>query len=122
MWEYRAALVRVHDADSAVLLLDTGMGGRQEEEVRLLGVSAPELSQPGGQESKAFTVAWFAGLTVLRWPLLVTTVPNSSREPAERRSFVRYLATVADLAVPYRVLNDALAEYLAGHPEWGSGA
>lgn len=121
MWQYRAALLRVVDGDSMVLTIDLGMSVRAEEEVRLLNVSAPERYQPGGVECRDFAIAWFAQLPVRRWPVLVETVPNTSLEPLERRTFVRYLATVRDLADPERCLNADLAEYLKQHPEWGSG-
>ena len=122
MFDYRAALVRVVDGDSCVLELDTGFGGRQEEEVRLLKVSAPEHYQPGGIESRDFTTAWFGQCsTSRRWPLHVVTVPNTTLEPNERRTFIRYLATVSDIVAPSRVLNVELATFLSQHPEWGSG-
>ena len=105
-----------------VLTIDLGLSVRAEEEIRLLGVSAPERYQPGGIESRDFAAAWFAQCSPpRRWPLLVSTVPNTSMEPLERRTFVRYLATVADITQPTRVLNADLAEYLRQHPEWGSG-
>lgn len=109
------------DGDSAVLLIDVGMGARVEEEVRLLGVSAPEHNQPGGLECRDFLAAWFKGLPQRRWPALVRTIPNNTLEPNERRSFVRYLATVSDITEPSRVLNIDLATYLSQHPEWGHG-
>lgn len=121
VWEYRARLVRVVDGDSLVAELDLGCSVRAEEEIRLLNVSAPERYQPGGLECRDFAAAWFAQLPARRWPVLVETVPNTSIEPLERRTFVRYLATVRDLVNPARVLNADLAEYLKQHPEWGSG-
>lgn len=121
MFDYRARLVRVVDADTIVLELDCGFGGRQEEQIRLLDVSAPELRDPGGAESHAFTVQWLSRLSARRWPLWVDTEPSVSVEPVERRSFVRYLATVRDYTDPEHSLNEALAGFLAEHPEWGSG-
>jgi endonuclease YncB( thermonuclease family) len=121
IFDYRAALVRVVDGDSLVILLDVGMGARVEEEIRLLNVSAPERSQAGGLECRDFVVAWCAQLPARRWPLHVTTVPNTSLEPLERRTFVRYLATVRSFTDRSQSLNEALAEYLKQHPEWGSG-
>lgn len=121
MWEYRAALIRVIDADTITVLADTGFGGRQQEDVRLLDVSAPELNQPGGPEAKAFVADWMSQLTPLRWPLLIRTDPNTAAEPTERRSFVRYLATVWDLTHQSRCLNVDLRLFLAQHPEWGTG-
>ena len=121
MWSYRAALVRTVDGDSMVLTIDLGLSVRAEEEIRLLGVSAPERYQPGGIECRDYATAWFAQTSGRRWPLYVETVPNSSLEPLERRTFVRYLATVWDFADRSRCLNADLAEYLKQHPEWGSG-
>lgn len=122
MFDYRARLVRVVDADSIVAELDTGFGGRQEEEIRLLKVSAPEHYQPGGLESRDFTAAWFRQCSATRrWPLHVITVPNTTLEPLERRTFVRYLGTISDITDTSRVLNADLALFLSQHPEWGSG-
>lgn len=102
--------------------MDTGFGGRQQEEIRLLNVSAPERYQPGGLESRDFTAAWFGQCSpTRRWPLHVITIPNTTLEPLEKRSFVRYLATVSDIVAPSRVLNAELSLYLSQHPEWGHG-
>jgi endonuclease YncB( thermonuclease family) len=122
MWDYRAQLIRIDDADTIVILADQGFSGRQEEAIRLADVSAPELRDPGGAESKAFTQAWAGQLPLLRWPLYVMTQPNTNPEPSERRSFVRYIGTVYDYADRSRCLNDDLAAFLAQHPEWGSGS
>jgi len=113
--------VRIVDGDSIIVECDTGFGGRQEEEIRLLKVSAPEHNQPGGLECRDFLVAWFKQVAVRRWPLHVVTVPNLTLEPSERRTFIRYLATVSDIAASGRVLNVDLAGFLAQHPEWGHG-
>lgn len=122
IFDYRASLVRVVDGDSAILCFDTGFGGRQEEEVRLLKVSAPEHYQPGGIESRDFATAWFKQCSsTRRWPLHVVSVPNTTLEPNERRTFIRYLATVADIVAPSRVLNVELGTFLTQHPEWGHG-
>ena len=121
MWDYRAQLLRIDDGDTIVILADQGFSGRQEEAIRLAGVSAPELRDPRGAESKAFTQAWAGQLMLMRWPLYVVTQPNTNPEPTERRSFVRYIGTVFDYADRARCLNEDLAAFLAQHPEWGSG-
>lgn len=122
MFDYRARLVRVVDGDSIVAELDTGFGGRQQEEIRLLSVSAPERLQPGGLESRDFAAAWFKQCSpTRRWPLHVISVPNTTLEPLEKRSFVRYLATVRDITDETRILNVALGLFLGQHPEWGHG-
>jgi hypothetical protein len=121
MWEYRAAIVRIHDGDTLFLLIDQGLHGRQEEPIRLEHVSAPELSDPGGVETLAYVREWCDRLRAgLRWPLLVNTVPNTNPEPDERRTFVRFLGTIRDIAA-FRNLNDDVRAFLATHPEWGSG-
>jgi endonuclease YncB( thermonuclease family) len=120
MWTYRAALITVIDGDTLRLLIDTGYHGRVEEDIRLLAVSAPETYQPGGQETTVYVSDWMHALEDLRWPLQVVTVPNRNLEPDERRTFTRYLGTVSDI-VDGRILNTDLADYLAQHPEWGSG-
>jgi len=85
MWDYRAQLVRVVDGDSVILLIDVGMGARVEEEIRLVGVSAPEHYQPGGLESRDFTAAWFKQLPQTRkWPVALRTTPNTTLEPLEK--------------------------------------
>lgn len=122
MFDYRASLYRVVDGDSAVITCDVGFGARVEEEIRLLNVSAPEHNQPGGLECRDFLVAWFKQCSATRrWPLHVLTVPNLTLEPAERRTFVRYLATVRDITDETRILNVELATFLSQYPEWGHG-
>lgn len=119
MWEYRAALVRVLDGDTARLLIDCGYSVRTEQDIRLLDVSCPELAEPGGVQCVRFAIQWLADAPRLKWPLVVTTSPTQVAEPTERRSFVRYLGTVEDTTG--RSLNGDLNTYLTEHPEWGHG-
>jgi hypothetical protein len=127
MFQYRAALSRVVDGDSAILLIDCGFSVRAEVEVRLLDVHAPERSQPGGAEATSFAAAWFDHVAAIdpsrRWPLYVETQISRVVEPTERRSFIRYVGTVWPIGTqaPESSLNWLLAQFLAGHPEWPSG-
>jgi hypothetical protein len=127
MWEYRGAIVRIVDGDSLVILADTGFNGRQEEHIRLLDVHAPEMSEPGGLDTFGYVSEWCERLPLgVRWPIVINTLPNTSSEPVERRSFIRYLATVREADWlpkdgPVRRLNDDIRGFLAAHPEWGSG-
>lgn len=90
--------------------------------MRLLDVHAPERSEPGGPETTQFVAAWLAAVDLgRRWPLVVRTDPSSLREPTERRTFVRYLATVYRAGVAGRSLNDDVTAFLAAHPGWGPG-
>jgi hypothetical protein len=123
VWTYRAALIGVIDGDTLRLEIDLGFHVRTQQDIRLLAVSAPEHDEPGGQEATAYVKEWLAALwdvTPPRWPLLVTTLINHNVEPEEKRTFMRYLGTISDI-VDGRILNADLADYLALHPEWGSG-
>lgn len=121
MWDYRADLLRVIDGDTIVVLLDQGFHGRREEELRLVGVYAPELREPGGKECKEFVITWMSTYcSDIAWPLLITTVKNTNIEPGERRSFTRYLANIRTINQS-RNLNEDIIAFLSHHPEWGPG-
>jgi|SRR5215216_144680 len=123
MWDYRAAALRVIDGDTVVFLTDTGFHGRQEVELRLAEVSAPELNQLGGLETKAFVVGWIEqnGAPLMRWPFRMQTQVNTNPEPAEKRSFTRYIGWIHSFATS-RSLNMDVIDYLDQHPQWGSGS
>lgn len=114
------------DGDTVLMILDQGLGSHQEESIRLAGVWAPELSQPGGREAATFVRMCFeevverAAVRGQRWPFVVKTVQVAARESRERRSFVRYLASVYALDTGH-CLNEEIVGFLAQHPEWGGG-
>jgi len=127
MFQYRAALSRVIDGDSAVLLVDVGFSARVEVEVRLLDVHAPERRQLGGAETTAFVTDWFGHVAAIdpnrRWPLFVEMQISKVVEPTERTSFTRYLGTVWPIGnrALGASLNWLVTQFLSGHPEWPSG-
>ncbi len=90
---YRASVVRVIDGDTVVLLVAQGFYARQEVHVRIAGLNAPELDEPGGQEARLRLVDALGWLTV-GWPLRVAT--RQVKSGTETMSFARY---VADLYV-----------------------
>ena len=51
---YQAEVVRNHDGDTITLRIDMGRRLYTEDSIRLHGINAPELSQPGGKESRDF--------------------------------------------------------------------
>jgi len=139
---FRGYATRTHDGDSFWVMCDTGFGGRAEPELRLVDVHAPELirmalpprSQPGGSQAAAYVTDWLMNADMLagesRWSLWVETYLTRSKEPRERQSFTRYLATVwraGDCPIwgqagPVNLsLNYDLSGYLARHPEWPPG-
>ena len=140
---FRAYATKRHDGDSFWVMADTGFEGRAEPELRLQDTHAPELLemrlprllQPGGRETTAFVNDWLTGGAATypgRWYLSIAVTMTTAFEPAERRSFVRYLARVwsaVDWPQPWatpppadtRSLNYAVTTFLSGHPEWPSG-
>jgi endonuclease YncB( thermonuclease family) len=127
VFDYRCALVRPVDGDSLIVLADLGFHARQELEVRLLDVHAPELSQPGGRETADFANGWLASVAAgrpnRRWPFAISTVQTTVYEPETRMTFVRYLATVYpfERRESEASLNCAVTTFLSGHPEWPPG-
>lgn len=60
-WSYPATLLRVVDGDTVRLDLDLGLRIHRLENCRLFGIDAPELSVPGGPESRDWLVGRLAG-------------------------------------------------------------
>lgn len=123
MWDYRARCLHVHDGDTVTLLLDNGFHSRHEEAIRLLKVSAPELSQPGGPETKQFVDNWMSlwdEKPGFDWPLYVMVEKTAQPEPHEIMTFTRYVGTIWTIDKKY-CLNDGINAFLLGHPEWGKG-
>ncbi len=133
-WEYRYRAARSDkprevqdDGDTVLMLLDQGLNGRAEEPLRLADVFAPERKQHGGEETAAFAAEVFGEVEERfraagrRWPFVVVTEMVQGRhEASEGRSFVRYVAHVwARDTGEY--LNEAIADFLSLHPEWGKG-
>lgn len=132
MWDNRARRSdkprsgKSDDGDTVLLISDLGRGVFDEAPIRLKGCFAPESNQPGGKEAAAFLdMAMFrvesrAAVRRFRWPFVVVTEPNTSPEPAERKSFVRYVGTVYTFDTG-ECINDVVRAFLAAHPEWGGG-
>lgn len=132
MWDYRARRSdkprtgKGDDGDTVLMILDLGMGVFTEEPIRLAGCFAPETNQPGGKESKKFLdmvlddVEERAQARQTRWPFVVHTEPNKAPEPAEVRSFTRYVGYLYAIDTQENV-NAEVTAFLASHPEWGGG-
>lgn len=118
-------IARPHDADTVKIETDSGYGGREEHDLRLLGCWMPELRDPGGHQMRQVLVDWFAAAPALTWPLWVDPVQTTVREPGQRMTFARYLCVVWHFDgrdIVGAPLNEVLNAHLAGHPEWGHGA
>lgn len=53
MYSYRAAVVRVIDGDTVRLRVDVGFFLTFEQNFRLRGINAPEMSTPGGPPAQS---------------------------------------------------------------------
>ena len=119
MWDKRAFVTSVHDGDTITATLDQGFGDLKEDmHVRLLGVYAPELKQPGGPETRQFVVDWLAryAMVPLRFPFVVTTA-RGPRSDQEITTFERYVAVVESLDRSHNLNMDVQAFITAqGYP------
>lgn len=51
---YKATVVSIHDGDTMSLRIDMGRRICIEDSIRFYRINAPELSQPGGRESRDY--------------------------------------------------------------------
>jgi hypothetical protein len=130
LWNFRARLVRVVDADTIKVLSDTGYRGRHEPALRLHRVFAPKASTYEG----AVAATWLGRVLGNRpqggtgdgppdvpplhreWPLRVKTVQRET-VVEETTTFERWVSDVwlapADPAADPIPLNDLIVD--AGH-------
>jgi hypothetical protein len=142
MFDYRAKLSdkirkRGDDGDTVLLVWDQGRDTHGEEAVRLSGVWAPELGEPGYQDAADYLHGLLASATQSalkggrRWPFHLFTEPNTATEPSERESFTRFIGELYILRVGFQSpgwipdpdysINRMMISFLASHPEWGKG-
>lgn len=102
MYEYSATVIKVTDGDTLHLLVDLGFTVREEIEVRLARINAPEMSTAAGKLAKAYAEDWLSGQPVLR----IKTYKD------RKEKWGRYLADVftPDMTV---CLNDLMVS--SGH-------
>lgn len=113
-----------HDGDSFWMEYDAGCGARVEPELRLLDCYMPESREPGGPELRQVVVDWFAAAPRINWPFWIAMTMTKTKEPNQKSTFARYLATVWHFDGRYTVgpsINDVVNSHLTRHPEWGHG-
>jgi len=87
VYVYRAVVAGVHDGDTITADVDLGWDiWRRATHIRLAGISARELSQPGGEEAAAH----LAGVLPAGTELVVQSV-KTGHDPATATSFERYV-------------------------------
>lgn len=107
MYEYSARILSVHDGDTCTALVDLGFRISQEMPLRLNGINAPELSQPGGKEARDYLRSIIDGKQVV-----IFTVKD------RKEKYGRYLA---DIVVGVELVSVMMCS--AGHakPYDGTG-
>jgi endonuclease YncB( thermonuclease family) len=91
LWRYRAREARIIDGDTLSLVVDCGFSARFEAVIRLAGVWAPELREPGGREAHRALSALVA-MGSGSWPMRLETTRLALG--GETRSFSRYVGRV----------------------------
>lgn len=113
MYEYRAEVLSVYDADTLRLLVDLGMDTYVKHSVRLNGIDTPEIrgvEKPEGEAAKAFVIQWLQDYCLERdgkAQIVVNTIKD------RREKYGRYLVVVWATDGTNRCLNDDLIA--AGH-------
>lgn len=105
-WTYCVVVDRVIDGDTLKVCVDLGFTITKRENVRLLGINAPELSTTAGKAAAAWVRLWVA-----QHPHLVATTAKGNDK------YGRWLATIIDSDTGATLNDDVVA---AGHAHlWG---
>lgn len=108
LYLYLAEITRVIDGDTIVADIDLGFRTwLHDEHLRLYGIDAPELNEPGGEAAKEALTARIEGQT-----LYICTVRMKTLDREATGSFGRYLAEVYEAG---ESVNDWLVA--SGHAE-----
>lgn len=109
MYEYRARLHRVVDADTVLMMIDQGFETYRIQRVRLADIDAPEEKTPEGKDATKFLEDWFSEMSKGEWPFLL----RSKRVKYDR--YHRYIASIHTMDGQHD-LSAELVE--SGHAVW----
>ncbi len=110
MYEYRARVASIHDADTARLDIDCGFSvWLNRVPFRLAGIDAPGLGKPGGTEARN----WLRAMLPAGADLVVITQKDA------KEKYGRYLATLYLPGDHVTSINRRLIE--AGHARPSNG-
>lgn len=84
MYEYRAKLLRVVDADTLDIRVDLGLHIHHDLRVRLIDVDAPERFTPEGKAATAFALEYIGDDA-----LIVNTVRDKTEKYGRYLAYVR---------------------------------
>ncbi len=106
MYEYRATVASIYDADTVRLNVDLGFGiWTVKRAFRLAGIDAPELGTPEGLAARD----WLRALLPVGSPLIAITVKDQGDK------YGRFLAWLYLPDDPLRSVNDRLID--RGHAQ-----
>jgi len=113
----------VHDGDTLRLELDRGFDDRSVRDLRLYGVFAPELKQPGGLDTTAYVVGWLRAQAdgAGSWPLAVDSL-RVRDDSHEQVTLGRYLAIVYSHDRTHCLNDDVMAYVKANGYGGGTGS
>lgn len=113
LWTFRARLIRVVDADTFEIELDTGFHSRHVERVRLAGADAPERNTAAGKMALIWAIHWFQAASSdssRAWPLIVRTRQVDSRSGVlQDMSLGRYIAHITSASTGQSLTDDIIA-------------
>lgn len=108
---WRVAVIETHDGDTVRLGVDRGIEESATWNVRLKGVFAPELTQPGGPECRSVVMAWLTNHSDgSAWPFLLETF-RTPRSDTEVMTLSRYVGRIT--AADGSCLNDVVQAFIA---------
>ena len=116
-WSFDVQEAIALDGDTCIVTCDLGFGVSQKFALRLAGISAPELGQPGGTEAHEAFSRWL----VERAPLVV--VVHRRESGAWVRSFARWVGNLhtADGSDPPAAAMMVSAGHAWSLPPWDDG-
>jgi hypothetical protein len=116
MHDRPARFIENHDGDTVTMILDQGFHDTKTIVLRLANVWAPEMSEKGGTQVKAYLTFLMVGPNSLEpWPFVVHTQKTKSGKDV--MSFSRYVATI--MMSDGESLNSKLMRYITEHNSGG---
>lgn len=96
MYEYWADVVNVHDGDTITVNIDLGFSTwRRNQRLRLAGISARELSKPGGPEARDYLQRLLQVGIGFGTRVTIRSLRDAA-DPSDVMSFDRYVVRVRD--------------------------
>lgn len=110
---WRVRVVDVHDGDTVTVFVDRGHDDASTWHIRLRDVFAPELSQAGGPETRAFVLAWVTDNgDGTDWPFQLETF-RTPRSDVDVTTLSRYVGVIT--SATGQCLNTDVQTFVTQH-------